>query len=71
MNIPLEKGAGSVRLIHRLRSQDDGASEIERGVGVMILVEAAPTTQNESFEIIVDQVSVKFDPRPRDENVTV
>lgn len=66
-----ENGRAKARLGQRLRSQDDGASEIERGVGVMILVESPAMSESSEFEILVESVHVRFDPRPRDENVTV
>ncbi|MFM7315443.1 MAG: hypothetical protein ACKO5E_00720, partial [bacterium] len=66
-----ENGRAKARLVQRLRSQDDGASEIERGVGVMILVESAEVSESSEFELLVESVHVRFDPRPRDENVTV
>jgi len=65
-----------VRLTARLRSQDDGANEIEMGVGVAIVVEK---TSPGSLDIppgsrawlALDEVGVRFTPRPRNENVRV
>ncbi len=66
-----ESGRAKASLVQRLRSQDDGASEIERGVGVMIIVETASLPESSLVDLTVESVTVRFDPRPRDENVTV
>jgi len=67
-----------------LRSQDGGAMETSRGIGVAISVEkvtpgvlelpAGNLLNGNLFSgafIRVDDVELSFDPRPRDENVTV
>ena len=62
-----------------LRSQDGGAMETSRGIGVAVVVEkitpgnlerSAGNLPGEAF-IRVDDIEFSFDPRPRDENVTV
>jgi hypothetical protein len=62
-----------------LRSQDGGAMETSNGIGVAILVErvdGAPLSlpaagPNSSTFIRIDDVELAFNPRPRDDNVTV
>jgi hypothetical protein len=64
-----------VTLTRKLRSQDGGASEIEMGVGVAVLVEkktpgAFGLTGRRAF-LCVDDVTCEFVPRPRNDDVTV
>jgi hypothetical protein len=63
-------------LTRALRSQDAGASEIEMGVGLAIILEratagelAVPTGARGFLQ--VDDVEVSFTPRPRNDNVKV
>jgi len=82
-SVPLEpafadkaEGYRKVTLTRALRSQDGGASEIEMGVGIAIVVE--PRTPGEltipagarAF-VRVDDVEIGFVPRPRNDDVTV
>ena len=65
-----------VTLTRKLRSQDGGASEIEMGVGVAILVEkktpgAFTVAAGRRAFIRVDDVTCEFIPRPRNDDVTV
>jgi hypothetical protein len=65
-----------VNLSQRLRSQDDGASEIEMGVGIAVIVEKATTGDfsipaGRRVMVYVDDVEVTFLPRPRNDDVTV
>jgi hypothetical protein len=60
----------------RLRSQDDGAREIERGVGVAVIVEKTSPGDLDvagvpGAFICIDDVQLIFDPRPRDDSVQV
>lgn len=66
------KDAGRLQaeLSVRLRSQDDGASEIERGVGVMLRFTFADSSKN-APTLAMRHVDVVFDPRPRSDDVTV
>ena len=57
-------------LLIALKSQDAGASEIERGVGVMLRLEF-DSTQNQPWHVEIQSVNVQLNPRPRDETVTV
>ena len=63
-------------LTRALRSQDAGASEIEMGVGLAVILERATTgdlavpTGTRGF-LQVDDVEVVFTPRPRNDNVKV
>jgi hypothetical protein len=76
---PLAKSAidyTEVKLTHRLRSQEAGASEIEMGIGIAIIVERAtagdlPVPAGQRFMVYVDDVEIQFDPRPRNDDVTV
>ncbi|MGE0608974.1 MAG: DUF1501 domain-containing protein, partial [Pirellulales bacterium] len=59
-----------------LRSQDGGALELSRGIGVSILVERITAgildlPAGASAFIRIDDIALDFNPRPRDENVTV
>jgi hypothetical protein len=58
----------------RLRSQDDGAQELSKGVGVAVVVEpvagSAPFSPTEAF-LRIHRVEIAFDPRPRNEDVVV
>jgi hypothetical protein len=58
----------------RLRSQDDGANELRKGVGVAIVVEpiasASRSTPDEAF-LGLSRVTLSFDPRPRNDDVVV
>jgi hypothetical protein len=69
-------GYQKVTLEYKLRSQDGGASEIERGVGLAVMVEKTSpgllTVREGSRAFIrVDAVEVSFVPRPRNDDVTV
>jgi hypothetical protein len=63
-------------LVRKLRSQDNGAGEIEMGVGVAVLVEKktpggfAVAAGRRAF-LRVDDVTCEFIPRPRNDDVTV
>jgi hypothetical protein len=66
----------TVTLTRKLRSQDDGASEIEMGVGVAILLErrsagnlAIPAGRR-AF-LLIDDVAIDFVPRARNDDVKV
>ncbi len=69
-------GYQKVTLTRKLRSQDGGASEIEMGVGVAILVEKktpggfAVVAGRRAF-LRVDDMTCDFVPRPRNDDVTV
>jgi hypothetical protein len=68
-------GYQKVTLTRKLRSQDGGASEIEMGVGVAVVVEKGPSdwvvpTGGRAF-LRIDDVAVEFVPRPRNDDVTV
>lgn len=58
-----------------LRSQDAGAMETSRGVGVAVIVEPRPDAQTVRLEkeiaILIDDAELTFDPRPRDDSVKV
>lgn len=62
-----------------LRSQDAGAMETSRGIGVAVIVEpiaagdstVLPAIATQDAFIRVDDVEFSFNPRPRDDNVTV
>ena len=61
----------------KLRSQDGGAMETSRGIGVAVIVEktapgelAVPAGSPAAF-VRLDDVELKFDARPRDDSVTV
>jgi hypothetical protein len=63
-------------LTRKIRSQDDGASEIEMGVGLAVVVEkttpGALTVPASSRAFLrIDDVEVSFTPRPRNDDVTV
>jgi len=66
-------------LLVSIRSQDGGAMENSRGVGIAVIVERKSGSQLpiEAWRqaagslIRIDGVELTFDPRPRDENVTV
>lgn len=69
---PFEK----VELTASLRSQDNGAFELSRGVGVAISVEKTSpggleVANGEQAFLRIDDVEMKFIPRPRDETVMV
>jgi hypothetical protein len=59
----------------KLRSQDDGAGETNMGIGVGILVARKSEGPLElpagSAFVRIDDVELVFDPRPRDDRVTV
>ncbi|MDB5390100.1 MAG: hypothetical protein JWM11_5746 [Planctomycetaceae bacterium] len=66
----------AITLSQKLRSQESGASEIEMGVGLAILVER--TTPGEltipagsKALVQIDDVDLKFVPRPRNDDVKV
>jgi hypothetical protein len=60
----------------RLRSQDDGALELSRGVGVVLVVEKTspgrlePAAGQQAF-VCLDAVELRFLPRPRNDDVQV
>jgi hypothetical protein len=65
-----------VRLSARLRSQDDSANEIEMGVGLVIVLEKTSPGVLElpagsRAWLALDDVGIRFTPRPRNDNVRV
>jgi hypothetical protein len=65
-----------VSLTHRLRSQEAGASEIEMGIGIALVVEKATPgdfsiSAGERVMVYIDDVEITFVPRPRNDDVTV
>jgi hypothetical protein len=68
-------GYQKVTLVRKLRSQDDGASEIEMGVGLAVIVEKTAgdwtVPAGARAFLRIDDVSVDFMPRPRNDDVTV
>ena len=76
---PLAKSAADyveVKVTCRLRSQEAGASEIEMGIGVAIVVEKLtpgdlPIPAGERFMVYFDDFAIGFVPRPRNDDVTV
>ena len=65
-----------VRLSARLRSQDDSANEIEMGVGLVIVLEKTSPgvlqlPAGSRAWLAVDDVGIRFTPRPRNDNVRV
>jgi len=58
-----------------LRSQDAGAMETSRGVGVAVIVEPRPDARvnqlDQEIVIRIDDAELTFDPRPRDDSVKV
>jgi Protein of unknown function (DUF1501) len=75
-----EKEVGSayreISVTRALRSQDGGASEIEMGVGIAVILEmtaAQPLAIPAGMRawLNIDDVTVRFVPRPRNDNVTV
>jgi len=63
-------------LTRALRSQDAGASEIEMGVGVAILLERTtpgelPVPSGFRAYLAIDDVEISFTPRPRNDDVMV
>ena len=61
---------------YRLRSQEGGASEIEKGVGVAVVIEktsAGPLSLSPGQQalILIDNVEATFVPRPRNDDVVV
>ena len=75
---PLAKSStdyAEVKLTCRLRSQEAGASEIEMGIGIAIVVErAAPSDvlipAGQRMLVCIDDVELQFVPRPRNDDVT-
>jgi hypothetical protein len=66
----------SVSLATVLKSQDDGAFQLSQGVGVAVVAErtgvAAARLDPEAFAYIrIDSIELAFDPRPRNDDVTV
>ena len=59
-----------------LKSQDDEAMQLSKGIGVAIVLEKTSPgvlelpAGRQAF-IAIDEVSLTFDPRPRDDNVTI
>ncbi len=76
---PLAKAGidyAEVKVTQRLRSQEAGASEIEMGIGIAIVVEKATPGDvvilaGQRLMVYVDDVEMKFIPRPRNDDVTV
>ncbi len=69
-------GYQKVTLTRRLRSQDDGANEIEMGVGLAVIVEkktpgALTIPAGARAFVRIDDIEVSFTPRPRNDDVTV
>ena len=62
-----------------LRSQDAGAMETSRGIGVAVIVEPITPGDSKSSTVLaaqdafirIDDVEFSFNPRPRDDRVTV
>ena len=66
----------SVSLAAALKSQDDGAFQLSQGVGVALIVERRrPVPQAlepvAGAHLRVDSIELTFDPRPRNDDVTV
>ena len=74
---PTSDGAPqSVSLAAVLKSQDDGAFQLSQGVGVALVVErssqAPPALEPAAgAHLRVDAIELTFDPRPRNDDVTV
>jgi hypothetical protein len=71
-----ERAWQKTTLSRALRSQDAGASEIEMGVGVAILLERTtpgelPIPSGSRAYLAFDDVEILFTPRPRNDDVTV
>jgi hypothetical protein len=69
-------GYQKATLTRKIRSQDDGASEIEMGVGLAVVVEkttpgALTVPAGSRAFLRIDDVEVSFTPRPRNDDVTV
>lgn len=65
-----------VTLTQKLRSQEAGASEIEMGVAIAVLLEKATpgelvVTPGQRASIYIDDVELTFVPRPRNDDVIV
>jgi len=65
-----------VNLTHQLRSQEAGASEIEMGIGIALVVERATPgdlsiSAGQRVMVYLDDVEITFVPRPRNDDVTV
>jgi hypothetical protein len=65
-----------VRLSARLRSQDDSASEIEMGVGLVVVLEKTSPgvlqlPAGSRAWLALDDVEIRFTPRPRNDTVRV
>jgi hypothetical protein len=62
-------------VIANLRSQDAGAMETSRGIGVAVIVEPRPDASASPLEgeivLRIDDAELTFDPRPRDDSVKV
>ena len=57
-----------------LRSQDAGAMETSRGIGVAVIVERRPGKKAANAQpawLLIDDVLLEFNARPRNEDVTV
>ncbi len=70
------EGYHMVSLTRSLRSQDGGASEIEMGVGVAVIVERRTPGEllipaGARAFVRIDDVEIGFVPRPRNDEVTV
>jgi len=65
-----------VTLSRKLRSQDGGASEIEMGIGLAVLIERITpgplsiAAGKQAF-VRIDDVEIQFVPRPRNDDVNV
>lgn len=65
-----------VTLTQKLRSQESGASEIEMGVGLAVLVERISPGElsipaGGRAMVLIDDVEIRFVPRPRNDDVKV
>jgi hypothetical protein len=70
------EGYRKVSLTRKLRSQDDGASEIEMGVGFAIIIEritpgALAIPAGARALVRIDDAEFGFVPRPRNDDVMV
>ncbi len=55
----------------KLRSQDGGAAEIERGVGLMVRMRFSGGAAGDVPTLVMRHAGIVFDPRPRNDDVTV
>jgi hypothetical protein len=71
-----DRAAGEISLSAILKSQDDGAFQLSQGVGIAIVVERTgknPLVPKPSAAayLCIDSLGLTFDPRPRNDDVTV